>query len=84
MKLKFFRTSQYNSLEEAANLGGVRTIQISNDSPATFGSDKVSEIVGIVMTAVNMVDSNEEVQFVLTQDDDQIITSALYESKGEA
>ena len=73
MKLYFFALSQYDTFKEAREAGALRELFIEDAANPSLRSGAAADAVEAVMTAVDMMDGTESVQFVLTTDTDKIL-----------
>lgn len=73
MNLYFFALSQYDTFNKAKDAKALRCLFIEDAAKPSLRTGAAADAVEAVMTAVNMMDATESVQFVLTTDTDKII-----------
>lgn len=73
MKLFFYRMDDYNSLDQARTAGALRELYLEDAADPSLSKGAAADAVQAVLMAVDMMDGNAKVQFVLATDDDQQI-----------
>ena len=73
MYLHFYRAGDFDTFQEAKQAKAVRSIYLDDVEQPSLKRGQVADIVETVLMTVDMMDGNETIDFVLTDDDGRIL-----------
>lgn len=73
MYLHFYRVGDYNTFAEAKQAKAVRSIYLDDVADPLLTKGQPANIVETVLMTVDMMDGNEIIDFVLTDDNGRIL-----------
>ena len=73
MYLQFYRVGDYNSFAEAKQAKAVRGIYLNDVADPSLRKGQPADVVETVLMTVDMMDGDEVIDFVLTDDDGVIL-----------
>ena len=74
MKLHFYKLSDYRSFKRAEEAGAVRTLHVEDTEHTNIlDGGPVRDLFDAIIAAVDMMDGNETICFVLTTDHKEVL-----------
>lgn len=73
MYLHFYRVGDFDTFQEAKQANAVRSIYLDDVEQPSLKRGQVADIVETVLMTVDMMDGNETIDFVVTDDDGRIL-----------
>lgn len=73
MKLYFFRTGDHQTIDQAKAAGALRELFIEDAADPSLSKGAAADAMEAVRAAVDMMDGGEVVQFILQDDDGEVL-----------